>query len=78
VAVDPDGTINNVLIAGNFLVRPPHGREIIAQMLKGTMAMNAIKQVAENVISMPGFECSGITTEEFAIPIVEAAKNALG
>ncbi|MFB0561103.1 MAG: biotin/lipoate A/B protein ligase family protein [Candidatus Lokiarchaeia archaeon] len=80
VAVDPNGMIDDVLITGDFLVRPPHGHEVISNMLKGNMAMNtaAIENVVKSVFSMPGFECSGITAEEFAIPIVEAAKNALG
>ncbi|MBS7250837.1 MAG: hypothetical protein KIH08_09675 [Candidatus Freyarchaeota archaeon] len=80
VAVDPNGMIDDVLITGDFLFRPPHGHQVVAEMLKGTMAMNsaAIKEVVKNVFSMPGFECSGITAEEFAIPIIEAAKNALG
>ena len=68
------------MIYGDFYARPTDFVDKLEQKLLGISASDQDRVVAivDELFKQPGFECAGITPQEFARPMLEACQEVLG
>jgi len=80
VLLDDRGKIAEVMLSGDYFIKPINGDDLLAESLIGLNAADfdsikaRIRQTAQSI----GFEAIMMTVEDFATPVIEACGKALG
>ena len=80
VLVDGTGKVAEVMLSGDYFIKPIDGDHQIANNLVGLEAADpeAIRKRIEQTAQSIGFEAFMMSPEDFTIPIINACQKALG
>jgi biotin-(acetyl-CoA carboxylase) ligase len=79
VLLDDRGKITEVMLSGDYFIKPIHGDDQIAQTLVGLDAADS-EAIREKILQKAlaiGFEAIMMNPEDFATPVIEACRKAL-
>jgi lipoate-protein ligase A len=79
VAVDTQNRIYRAMLAGDFFIQPAEALEEMEKSLQGAEARDekGIQRILEDVLARLKTQIPMLTAEDFALPILQAAKEAI-
>ena len=79
VLLDEKGKIAEVMLSGDYFIKPIDGDDRIAKSLVGLDAAEPepIKHMIQQSVRAMGFEAIMMSAEDFATPVIEACRKAL-
>jgi len=79
IAVDAQNRIYRAMLAGDFFIQPGEALEEMEKSLQGAEALDEkrIQSILEDALARRKAQIPMLTAEDFALPIIQAAKEAI-